>query len=108
MTALNWTIDSNQLDVLLKSRRTIVAYLASSINKLNSSITVKNDQLEDASIEILIDIHSKEGTLEPFDVALDLIDLTNANIYPPICFKSTSFEKINTTLNFFKRLFNHK
>lgn len=102
MTASKWTINSNQSDVLIKSRRTIVAYLASSINKFDGSIAVKNDQLEDASIEFLIDIHSKEGTLEPFDVNLDLIDFSNANIYPPIRFKSTSFEKINANLNFLK------
>ncbi|WP_372757538.1 YceI family protein [Mariniflexile sp.] len=102
MTVSKWTVDSNQSDVLLKSRRNIVAFLASSINKFDGSIAIKDDQLEDASIEFLIDVHAKEGNFEPFDINLDLIDFSNENIYPAISFKSTSFEKINANLNFLK------
>ena len=48
MTATKWTIDSNQSNVLLRARHSINAYLANSINKLNGSIIIKDDELEDA------------------------------------------------------------
>ncbi|MCB0448497.1 MAG: YceI family protein [Confluentibacter sp.] len=102
MTATNWTVDSTQSDVLIRSKHSIVAYLANSINKFNGTIKVKDDELEDASIEFLIDIHSNEGKLEQFDVNLKLIDFFDTTKYPSICFKSISFEKINSSTNFLK------
>jgi polyisoprenoid-binding protein YceI len=102
MTTEKWTVDSSQSDVLIRSKHSIVAYLANSINKFDGTIAVKNNQLEDASIEFLIDINSKEGKLEQFDVNLKLIDFLDTNKYPSIRFKSIAFEKINSTTNFLK------
>ena len=102
MTAEIWTVDSSQSDVLIRSKHSTVAYLANSINKFNGTIKVKDDQLEDASIEFLIDVHSKEGKLEQFDINLKLIDFLDTNKYPSIQFKSISFEKINASTNFLK------
>jgi polyisoprenoid-binding protein YceI len=35
ITATKWTIDSNQSDVLIKARHSIIAYIAGSLNKFN-------------------------------------------------------------------------
>lgn len=102
MTATKWTIDTNQSDVLIRARHWIVAYLANRKNKFKGSIAVKDDELEDASVEFLIDINSKNGKLEQFDTHLRLNDFLDTNQHPTIRFKSTSFQKVNSNINFLK------
>jgi len=102
MNTTNWSINSQQSDFLIRARHSIIAYLASSINKFNGSIEVLNDELVDASIEFVVDVHKKEGKLEHIDSHLKLNDLFDAEQHPTVSFKSTSFEKINADINFIK------
>ncbi|QIH39159.1 YceI family protein [Flavobacterium sp. Sr18] len=97
-----WTIDSNQSDVLIKMRHSIIAYLAGTINKFNGHIDIENNEIEDASIEFSLDVNNKDGKLEQIDTHLKMNDLFDVNEYPIISFKSTSFEKVNKNINFLK------
>lgn len=105
MNTTKWSINSNQSDFLIRTRHAIIAYLASSINKFNGSILVENDELVDASIEFIVDVNKKEGKLEHIDSHLKLNDFFDAEQYPTLSFKSTSFEKINANINFLKGQF---
>ena len=102
MTATKWTIDSDQSDVLIKTRHSIIAYLVSKSNTFNGSISVVNDELHDAAVEFLFDINTKEGMLEQFDSNLKLNDFIDTKQNPTISFKSTSFQKVNSNINFLK------
>jgi polyisoprenoid-binding protein YceI len=102
MSTTKWFINSNQSDFLIRARHSIIAYLASSINKFNGSIVVLNNELVDASIEFILDVNKKEGKLEHIDSHLKLNDLFDAEQHPTVSFKSTSFEKINSDINFLK------
>lgn len=102
MTATKWTIDSDQSDVLIKTRHSIIAYLVSKINTFNGSISVVDDELHDATVEFLLDINAKEGKLEQFDSNLKLNDFIDTRQNPTISFKSTSFQKVNSNINFLK------
>lgn len=102
MTTSKWTMDSNHSDVLIKSKHNTVAYLANAANTFSGSIAVKDDQLEDASIEFLVDTNSKKTMLETCDINLKSGDYLDSNKYPSIQFKSISFEKINSNINFLK------
>ena len=97
-----WTIDSNQSDVLIKMRHSIIAYLAGTINKFSGHIEIENNEIEDASIEFSLDVNNKDIKLEQIDTHLKMNDLFDVNEYPIISFKSTSFEKINKNINFLK------
>lgn len=97
-----WTIDSNQSDVLIKMRHSIIAYLAGTINKFSGHIDIENNEIEDASIEFSLDVNNKDTKLEQIDTHLKINDLFNVNEYPIISFKSTSFEKVNKNINFLK------
>ena len=97
-----WTVDSNQSDVLIKMRHSIIAYLAGSINKFNGHIDIEDNEIEDASIEFYLDINNKDAKLEQIDTHLGLNDLFDINKFPVISFKSTSFEKVNKNINFLK------
>ena len=97
-----WTVDSNQSDVLIKMRHSIIAYLAGSTNKFNGHIDIEDNEIEDASIEFYLDINNKDSKLEQIDTKLILNDLFEINKFPVISFKSTSFEKVNKNINFLK------
>ena len=72
MTAKKWSIDINQSDVLIRARHSIIAYLAGKANEFKGTITVKDDELQDASIDFIIDVNTKEGKLENIDTYLKL------------------------------------
>jgi polyisoprenoid-binding protein YceI len=97
-----WTIDSNQSDVLIKIRHSIIAYLAGTINKFKGHVDIKNNKIEDAAIEFTLNVNNKEAKLEQMDTHLRLNDFLDINEYPIISFKSTSFQKVNNNINFLK------
>jgi polyisoprenoid-binding protein YceI len=102
ISATKWTIDSNQSDVLIKARHSIIAYIAGSINKFKGYIDIHENEIEDASIEFCLDVNNKEAKLEQMDTHLQLNDFLDINEFPYINFKSTSFQKINNNINFLK------
>jgi polyisoprenoid-binding protein YceI len=102
MTATKWTIDSDQSDVLIKTRHSIIAYLVSKTNTFDGSISVVDDELQDATVEFVFDINAKEGKLEQFDSNLKLNDFIDTTQNPTVSFKSTSFQKVNSNINFLK------
>jgi polyisoprenoid-binding protein YceI len=80
ITATKWTIDSNQSDVLIKARHSIIAYIAGSLNKFNGHLDIHEDEIEDASVEFQLDVN--KGT-----------SIKHIDSFPFINFKSTSFQK---------------
>ena len=58
-----WTIDSNQSDVLIKARHSIIAFIAGSNNKFKGHIDIHEDVIEDASIEFCLDVKNTETKL---------------------------------------------
>lgn len=90
--ATKWTIDSNQSDVLIKARHSLIAYITGSVNKFKGHVNIHQDEIEDASIEFCLDVTNT-------DAAQDFLHL---NDFPYINFKSTSFQKINNNINFLK------
>jgi polyisoprenoid-binding protein YceI len=97
-----WTIDSNQSDVLIKMRHSIIAYLAGSINEFDGHIDIDNNEIADASIAFSLDVNNRDATLEQIDNHLKMNDFFNVKEYPLISFKSTSFEKVTPNINFLK------
>nr|WP_314836294.1 YceI family protein [uncultured Flavobacterium sp.] len=97
-----WKIDSSQSDVLIKMRHSIIAYLAGTINKFKGHVDIRNNEIEDASIEFSLNVNNKETKLEHIDTHLRLNDFLDINEYPIISFKSTSFQKVNKNINFLK------
>ncbi|OXA92724.1 YceI family protein [Flavobacterium hercynium] len=97
-----WTIDSSQSDVLIKMRHSIIAYMGGTTNKFDGYVNIENNEIEDASVEFSLDINNKADSFQQIDTHLQLNDLFNVNEHPIISFKSTSFQKLNNNINFFK------
>jgi polyisoprenoid-binding protein YceI len=67
ITATKWTIDSNQSDVLIKARHSIIAYIAGSLNKFNGHLDIHEDEIEDASVEFQLDVNNKGTSIKHID-----------------------------------------
>jgi polyisoprenoid-binding protein YceI len=88
-----WTVDSNQSDVLIKMRHSIIAYIDGTVNKFKGSIDIDDNQIKDATIEFTLDVNNTDNKLELIDTHMKLNDLFDIHNYPSISFKSTSFQK---------------
>jgi len=97
-----WTVDSNQSDVLIKMRHSIIAYIAGTVNKFKGHITIADNNIEDAMVEFLLDVNNTNNKIELIDTNIKLNDLFDVREYPIITFKSTSFQKVNSDINFLK------
>ena len=97
-----WTIDSSQSDVLIKMRHSIIAYMGGTTNKFDGYVNIEDNEIEDASVEFSLDVNNKNDSFQHVDSHVQLNDLFNVNEHPIISFKSTSFQKINDNINFFK------
>ncbi|MBF4473266.1 MULTISPECIES: YceI family protein [Flavobacterium] len=92
-----WKIDSNESDVLLKTKRSLIDYMPGTKNNFKGHVAIQNNEVENASIEFSLKANGKNNNSD-----LKLIDFFDYNEIPVIQFKSTSFEKINKNINFLK------
>ena len=97
-----WAIDSNESDVILKSRHSLIGYLPGNTNNLKGHVAIQNNEVEDASIEFSLNVNDKKVKSIQKNKDLKLIDFFDENESPVIQFKSTSFQKINKNINFLK------
>ena len=102
MTATNWIINSNQSDVIIKAKRTVNTYLVSNKSDFNGSIAIKDDSLEDASVEFMLDVNANNEFFNAYNHLPDWNGGENIKQPLTIRFKSTSFQKINSNINFLK------
>lgn len=97
-----WAIDSNESDVLIKSRHSLIDYMSGSKNEFKGRVAIQNNEVEDASIEFSLNVNDKQEKSIQNNKDLKLIDFFDADESPVIQFKSTSFQKINKNINFLK------
>jgi polyisoprenoid-binding protein YceI len=83
-------------------RHSIIAYIAGTVNKFKGSIDITDNQINDATIEFLLDVNNTDSKVELIDTSMKLNDLFDIQQYPIISFKSTSFQKVNSDINFLK------
>jgi polyisoprenoid-binding protein YceI len=99
-----WAIDSNESDVLIKSRHSLIGYMPGNKDNFKGHVAFQNNQVEDASIEFSLNVNDKEAYSIQKNKELQFIDLFDEDEAPEIKFKSTSFQKINKNINFLKGL----
>ena len=99
-----WAIDSNESDVIIKSRHSLIGYLPGNKNNLKGHVAIQNNEVEDASIEFSLNVNDKKSTAAEKNKEVKFTDFFYENEAPVIQFKSTSFQKINKNINFLKGL----
>lgn len=97
-----WSIDSNESDVLIKSRHSLIGYMPGNKNNFKGHVAIQNDEVEDAAIEFSLNVNDKTTPTNTKKKDMKFVDLFDKNETPVIQFKSTSFQKISKNLNFLK------
>ncbi|QBN19099.1 YceI family protein [Flavobacterium nackdongense] len=98
--ATKWTLDSDQSDVLIKTKDATITYLGGNTNHFDGFVSLVADQIEDASVEFSLDSNSftSPKTVE----SLQNKNSNSSTKKPLIRFKSTSFQKFKNNISFFK------
>ena len=97
-----WAINSNQSDVLIEARHSIIAYLGGNTNSFSGYVVMDQDTIEDAAVEFSLDANNNYSKMEQMDSHAKLSDFFDVETHPTIRFKSTSFQKVNKNINFIK------
>ncbi|KVV13611.1 YceI family protein [Flavobacterium sp. TMP13] len=97
-----WKINPAQSDVLLQSRHNTIGYLAGNSNTFAGYVDFDGNEVEDASVAFSMGNSLKTNRRESAKNYMQLLDLFNNDEVPVLSFESTSFQKINKNINFFK------
>ncbi|MGL2992738.1 YceI family protein [Flavobacterium sp. TSSA_36] len=97
-----WLINSNQSDVLIEDKNSLIAYLGGNNNEFSGYIVLDNDTIEDASVAFSLALPKNTKKQESIPFLTKMTSLFEENEAPMIQFKSTSFQKINKNINFLK------
>lgn len=102
MTATFLSVNADKSDLLLRARLSVLTFLANSIEKLEATMTINNNEMIDASLELLFDADKDTGTIKHLSEPQKTNSFLEINQQHFIRFKSISFEKVNTEINFLK------
>jgi len=90
-----WSLDAAHSDISFKVKHLVVATVTGKFNTFDGKIESINDDFSDAKISFTADVNSINTGAEQRDGHLKSDDFFNAEKFPKINFKSTSFIKIS-------------
>lgn len=92
-----WVIDPMHSEVQFKVKHLMISTVTGSFNKFSGTVTTQSEDFENAEIQFSLNVNSISTNQEMRDNHLKNDDFFQAEKYPTIDFKSTSFKKINDT-----------
>jgi polyisoprenoid-binding protein YceI len=92
-TVTKWVIDPMHSEVQFKARHLVISTVTGFFRKFDGHAEIINDNFENAKVWITLDVNSIDTNQEQRDTHLKSADFFNAEQYPQITFKSTSFKK---------------
>jgi polyisoprenoid-binding protein YceI len=90
-----WTIDNAHSGVKFTVTHMVISEVEGSFKTFTGNVTSKSNDFTDANVEFTIDVASISTDNEMRDKHLKSDDFFNADKYPQIKFKSTSFKKVS-------------
>jgi polyisoprenoid-binding protein YceI len=92
-TATKWAIDPMHSEVQFKVKHLVISTVTGFFKSFEGSLETENEDFNDAKIEFSIDIASLDTNQTMRDDHLKSAEFFDAEKYPHITFKSTSFKK---------------
>jgi polyisoprenoid-binding protein YceI len=89
----NWLIDPMHSEVHFKVKHLVISTVTGIFKSFEGSLETSSVDFEDASIQFSMDVNSIDTNQEQRDVHLKSADFFDADQFPKISFKSTSFKK---------------
>jgi polyisoprenoid-binding protein YceI len=93
ITLTKWAIDPMHSEVQFKVKHLVISTVSGFFKSFSGTVETENDDFSDAEIEFSIDIDSLDTTQTQRDEHLKSAKFFDAEQYPHITFKSTSFTK---------------
>jgi polyisoprenoid-binding protein YceI len=88
-----WGIDNTHSEVQFKVKHLVISTVTGTFKSFDGSVESETEDFSDASIQFSVDINSIDTNQEQRDGHLKSADFFNAEAYPKMTFKSTSFKK---------------
>jgi polyisoprenoid-binding protein YceI len=91
----NWSLDNSHSNVKFTITHMVISELEGNFKTYNGTVTSATDDFQNANIEFNVDVNSINTDDEKRDGHLKGADFFNAEKFPMMKFKSTSFKKVN-------------
>jgi len=92
-TLTKWVLDPMHSEVQFKVKHLVISTVTGSFKKFEGTLETDNEDFTGADINISLDVNSIDTNQDQRDGHLKGADFFDAEQYPAITFKSTSFEK---------------
>jgi len=92
-TLTKWVLDPMHSEVQFKVKHLVISTVSGFFKSFEGELDTDNDDFTDASISFSLDINSIDTNQTPRDEHLKSAEFFDAEKYPKITFKSTSFTK---------------
>jgi polyisoprenoid-binding protein YceI len=93
MATTKWVIDPMHSEVQFKVKHLVISTVTGFFKSFEGSLETENEDFEGANISFSLDIDSIDTNQSQRDAHLKAADFFDAEKYPKITFKSTSFKK---------------
>ncbi len=93
MATTKWVLDPTHSEVQFKVKHLVISTVSGFFKSFEGSLTTDNDNFENAEIDFSLDVNSIDTNQEQRDGHLKSPEFFDAEKYPKISFKSTSFTK---------------
>ena len=92
-TATKWVLDPMHSEVQFKVKHLVISTVTGFFKSFEGSLETENDDFEGATAEFSLDVNSLDTNQEQRDGHVKSAEFFDAEQYPKITFKSTSFTK---------------
>jgi len=99
MATTKWVLDPMHSEVQFKIKHLVISTVTGSFKTFEGSVTTQSDSFEGAEAEFSLDVDSIDTTQPQRDGHLKSAEFFDAEKYPKITFKSTSFDGSKLTGN---------
>jgi polyisoprenoid-binding protein YceI len=94
MSAIKWAVDPLHSEVNFKIKHLVISTVSGTFKTFNGEVITNSQEFDNAAISFSIDVNSINTNQEQRDAHLKASDFFEAETYPAITFKSTSFTKL--------------
>ncbi|AUD05848.1 YceI family protein [Spirosoma pollinicola] len=95
MATTNWVVDPMHSEVQFKIKHLVISTVTGTFRNFEGGATTESDDFDNAEIHFSLHVDSVDTNQEMRDAHLKGADFFDAETFPKIAFKSTSFKKID-------------
>ncbi|GAB3720273.1 YceI family protein [Spirosoma lituiforme] len=95
MATTKWVIDPMHSEIQFKVKHLVISTVTGTFRNFEGGATTEHDDFDNAEVHFSLDVDSVDTNQEMRDTHLKAADFFDAETYPKINFKSTSFKKID-------------